>query len=79
MAKGHTEKPNEVGKDALVCPVVITHKSEGILKTALDSIELEKQIVKETMQLPFLSEILDQIYMKYSGNRKAELYISWLL
>ncbi len=84
MAKGHFEKFNEVGEDAFLSPVVITHKNDGAVKVALDSIELKKQIIKRKtkpkklrrrMQLPLLAELLDQISMKKSGNRGAQLYI----
>ena len=73
---GQLEKLTEVGEDIFVSPVVITHKSDGTVKIALDWIELNKQIVKKTMQLPLLAELLDQISVKISGDRKAPLHIS---
>ncbi len=42
---GRLEKLNEVGEDTFVSPVVITHKSDGTVKIALDSVELNEQIV----------------------------------
>ncbi len=74
--EGHREELAEVGEDTFVSPVVITHKNDGTVKNALDSTELNKQIIKKTMQLPLLAELLDQICMKISANRKATPYIS---
>ena len=76
IAEGHIGTLADVGADAFVSPVVITHKSDGTVKIALDSQELNKQIVKKTMQPPLLAELLDQISMKISGNREAKLYNS---
>ena len=41
-----------------------------------DSVELNKQIVKKTMQLRLLVELLDRISMKISANRKTSLFVS---
>ncbi len=73
---GHLEKLTEVGEDIFVSPVVITHKSDGTVKIALDSIELNKQVVKKTMQLPSLAELLDRISIKISRNGQAQLHVS---
>ncbi len=75
-AEGHIKKLAQVGEDAFVSPVVITHKSDGTVKIALDSIELNKRIVKKTMQPPLIAEQLHQISMKISGNCKVKRYIS---
>ncbi len=48
---GHLERLTDVGEDTFVSPVVITHKSDSTVKIALDSVELNKQIVKKTMEI----------------------------
>ena len=73
---GHIERLTEVGEDIFVTSVVITHKSDGTVKIALDSVELNKQIVKKTMQLPLLAEILDRVSMKISKNKTSPLHVS---
>ncbi len=73
---GHIERLTEVGEDVFVSPVVITHKSDGTVIIALDSVELNKQIVKTTMQLPLLAELLDRVSMKISKNPTAKLHVS---
>ncbi len=65
----HIGKLEEVGEDIFVSPVVVTRKSEGSVKTTLDSVELNKQIVRKTMQKPILADFLDQISMKISERR----------
>ena len=72
----HTEKLTETGEDNFMSPVLITRKSDGSVKIALDSVQLNRQILKKTMQMPLLSELVDQVSIKISGNRKAKLYIS---
>ncbi len=73
---GHLEKETEVGEDIFVSPEEITHKSQGTVKIALDSIEPNMQVVKKKMQLPLRAELLDQISMKISGNRQPQLHNS---
>ncbi len=74
--EAHIEKLEEVGEDIFVSPVVVTRKSDGSVKIALDSVELNKQIVRKTMQMPILADLLDQISMKISEGRGTPLYIS---
>ncbi len=76
VKNGHIEKLRKIGEDTFVSPVVITRKSDGSVKIALDSVQLNRQIVKKTMQMPLLSELLDQVSMKISGNRTAKLNVS---
>ena len=73
---GHIERLAEVGEDAFVSPVVITHKSDDTVKIALDSVELNKQIVKKTMQILLLAELLDRVSMMISHNRTGRLHVS---
>ncbi len=64
IKEGHVEKLEEVGEDIFVSPVVVTRKSDGSVKIALDAVELNRQIVRKTIPMPILSEILDQISIK---------------
>ncbi len=65
-----------MGEDIFVSPVVVTRKSDGSVKIAIDEVELNRQIVRKTMQMPILAELLDQICMKISEGRGKPLYIS---
>ncbi len=76
ISEGHLEKLEEVGEHIFVSPVVVTRKSDGSVKIALDSVELNKQIVRKTMQMPILADLLDQISMKISEGRGKPLFIS---
>ncbi len=67
---------NEVGQDSFVSPVVITHKNDGTVKLALGSVEPNQQIVKKTMQLPLLAELLDPVSRKISKTRTDQLHVS---
>ena len=62
--EGHVEKLEEVGEYIFVSPVVVTRKSNGSVKIALDAVELNRQFVRKTMQMPILAELLDQISIK---------------
>ena len=73
---GHIEWLTEVGEKIFVSPVVITHKSDGTVDIKLDSVALNKQIVKKTMQFPLSAELLDPVSMKISENRTAKLHVS---
>ncbi len=73
---GHLEKLSEIGEDTFVSPVVITKKSDGSVKIAIDSVELNKQIVRKTMQMPILAELLDQISIKISLGKGKPLFVS---
>ena len=67
---------DEVGEDIFVSPVVVTRKSDGSVKIALDAAELNRQIVRKTMQRPILAEFLDQISLKIcEGRGKPLLYL----
>ena len=70
------QKLEEVGEDTFVSPVVVTRKSDGSVKVALVSVELDRLIVRKTMQMPILSKLLDQISIKISEGRGKPLYIS---
>ncbi len=76
IKKGHVEKLEEVGEDIFVSPVVVTRKSDGSVIIALDAVELNRQIVRKTMQMPILAEFLDQIAIKISEGRGKPLFIS---
>ncbi len=49
IAEGHVEKLEKIGEDIFVSPVVVTRKSDGSVKIALDAVELNRQIVRKTM------------------------------
>ncbi len=57
--KGHIEKLEEVGGDIFVSSVVVTRKNNGRMKIALDSVELNKQIVRKTLQILILADLLE--------------------
>ncbi len=76
ISEGHIEKLEEVGEDILISPVVVTRKGYGSVKIALDSVELNQQIVRKTMQMALLADLLDQISMEISEVRFKPLYIS---
>ena len=73
---GHVEKLAEIGEDTFVSPVVISKKSDGSVKIAIDSVELNKQIIHKTMQMPILAELVDQISIKISLGTGKPLVIS---
>ncbi len=76
MKEGHVEKLDEVGEEIFVSPVIVTRKSDGSVKTALDAVKLNRQIVRKTMQMPILAELLDQISITISEGRGKPLFIS---
>ena len=56
---------------------MITKKSDGtVKKIAIDSVELSKQILRKTMQMPILAELVDQISIKISFTKIKLLFIS---
>ncbi len=74
--EGHIDKLDHVGKNVFVSPAVITRKSDGSLKFALDSVELNNQILRKRKQFPMLAELLDQVLMKVMSKRNKPLIIS---
>ncbi len=76
MKEGHIDNLDDVGEDVFVSPVVITRNSDGSVKIALDSVELNKQIVRKRMQMPMLAELLDQVSIKITSRRDKPLLIS---
>ncbi len=76
IQEGHIEKLEEEGADIFVSPVVVTRKNDGSVRLTLDLVELDKQIVRKTMQMPILADLLYQISMKISEGRGKPLHIS---
>ena len=76
IKEGHVETLEEVGEDIFLSPVVVTRKSDGSVKIALDAVELKRQIVRKTMHMSILAELLDQISIKISEGRGKLLFIS---
>ncbi len=46
------------------------------MKIAIDSVELNKQIIRKTMKMPILAELMDQISVKISLGKGKLLFIS---
>ena len=46
------------------------------MEIAIDAVELNRQIVRKTLRMPIVAELLDQISMKISEGRGKPLYIS---
>ncbi len=54
----------------------VTRESNGSVKIAPDLVELNKQTMKKTMQMPILVDLGDQISMKISEGRGKPLLFS---
>ena len=52
--EGHEEKLEEVGREIFVSPVAVTWMSDGSVEIAIDAVQLNRQIVRNTMQKPIL-------------------------
>ena len=54
---GHLEKQNDVNEDCFVSPVVITVKSDKLIKIALDSRKLNDSCIKMRPHMPNMEEL----------------------
>ena len=73
---GHLEKINDVDEDCSVSPVVITVKSDKLVKIALDSRKLNDSCVKMRPHMPNLEEILNKTLVEITHDRTVQLFIS---
>ncbi len=69
----HITKLEQVGENVFVSPAVVAVKGDGSVKIAMDAVRLNKQIVKETSQMPNLSELLDQVSIEITTDKDEEL------
>ena len=68
IKEGHLTKIEQLEEDTFVSPAVIAVKSDGSVKTAMDAIQINKQIIKKKSKMPNLQELLDRISIKISKN-----------
>ena len=73
---GHLEKINNVDEDCFVSPVVITVKNDKSVKIALDSRKLNDSCIKRRPHMPNMEELLNQISVEISRDRKLQLFMS---
>ena len=76
MKSGHLEIINNVDEDCFVSPVVITVKSDKSVKIALDSRKLNNSCIKMRPHMPNMEELLNQISVEITRDRKLQLFIS---
>ena len=76
IKSGHLEKVNNVDEDCFVSLVVITVKSDKSVKIALDSQKLNDSCIKMRPHMPNMEELLNQISVEITRDRKAQLFIS---
>ena len=73
---GHLEKIKDVDEDCFVSPVVITVKSDKLVKIALDSRKLNDSCIKMRPHMPNMEELLNQISVEITRDRTMQLFIS---
>ena len=76
MKSGLLEKINNVDEDCFVSPVIITVKSDKSVKIALDSRKLNDSCIKMRFQMPNMEELLNQISVEITRDRRAQLFLS---
>ena len=76
IKSGHLEKINTLGEDYFVSPVVMTVKSDKSVKIALDSRKLNDSCIKMRPHMPNMEELLNQISVEITRDRKLQLFIS---
>ena len=78
IKSGLLEKINNVDEDCFVSPAVITIKNDGSVKIALDSRKLNDSCIKMRPHMPNMEELLNQISVEITRDRKRPLLISKL-
>ena len=73
---GHLEKINDVDEDCSVSPVVITIKSDKLVKIALDSRKLNDSCIKMRPHMPNMEDLLNQISVEITRDRTTQLFLS---
>ena len=73
---GHLEKINDVDEDCFISPVVITVKSDKLVKIAFDSRKLNESCIKMRPHTPNMEELINQISVKVTQDRTVQLFIS---
>ena len=76
IKSGHLEKLKDVDEDCFVSPVVITVKSDKLVKIALDSRKLNDSCVKMRPDMPNMEELLNQISVEITRDRTTQLFMS---
>ncbi len=61
ISEGHVERLQRCTDDQFISPIGITAKRDGSLKLALDSKELNKQIIKNKYQMPNIDDLIDRL------------------
>ena len=59
--EGHVVKLDNCKENQFISPVVITVESDGSLKLALDSKELNKEVCKNKYQRPNIEDLMDRV------------------
>ncbi len=76
IKEGRISKLEQVGENVFVSPALVAVKGDGSVKIAMDTVRLNKQIVKKTSQMPNLIELLDQVSIKITTDQEQELWNS---
>ena len=76
IKSGHLEKIKDVDEDCFVSPVVITVKSDKLVKIALDSRKLNDSCVKMRPHMPNMEELLNQISVEITQDRTTHFFMS---
>ena len=76
LRQGHIEKLNECSNKYFVSPIVITVKTDGSVKLALESRELNKQVHKNKYQMPNIEELMDTVGQTISERKPGDVYFS---
>ena len=76
ISTGHLEKTNDVDEDCFVSPVVITIKSDKLVKIALDSRKPNDSCIKMRPHMPNMEELLNQITVEITRDRTVQLFLS---
>ena len=76
IAEGHVERLQNCTDDLFVSPIVIIVKRDGSLKLALDSKELNKQIIKTKYLMPNIEDLLDRLAEIIQSGRPGSVRFS---
>ena len=78
LKEGHIVKVGEIKEDVFLQPTVITVKKDRSVKIALDTRELNKNVIKDKYPMPNLENLMDMIAEQVGTEKTGKTYFTSL-
>ena len=76
LGQGHIQKLEECSDKYFVSPIVITVKKDVSVKLALESRELNKQVLKNKYQMPNIEELMDIVGQSIRERKHGDVFFT---